>query len=258
MAKRMTNTIGLSSLADGGCRGIVSCACAGHAHHRLHRVEDRRAQRRVAGAGARLRTLARRGQCGRRHQGRQPSATRSSSRATTTSRRSVRVQELYGRLITQDKAQFLFGPVSSGLNAMAAFVSEENGKVMLSTAVDPKIFRLGNRNLFQVTTPAIALFRRRARGAQGAQSQSARSRSSPRTIRSPAAVAQATRDLAKAEGLTVVLDEAYSPFARRLRLRSRQGSLVVEGRGACSAAGISPTARRWCARCASTKPASSG
>ena len=32
----------------------------------------------------------------------------------------VRVQELYGRLIAQDKAQFLLGPVSSGLNAMAA------------------------------------------------------------------------------------------------------------------------------------------
>ncbi len=70
----------------------------------------------------------------------------------------VRVQELYGRLIAQDKAQFLFGPVSSGLNAMAAFVSEENGKVMLSTAVDPKIFRLGNRNLFQVTSPASRSF----------------------------------------------------------------------------------------------------
>ena len=124
----------------------------------------------------------------------------------------VRVQELYGRLITQDKAQFLFGPVSSGLNAMAAFVSEENGKVMLSTAVDPKIFRLGNRNLFQVTTPSSRSFDG-AIAAIKARNPKARVALVYKDDPFTRAVVQATRELATAEGLTVVLDEAYSPTA---------------------------------------------
>ncbi len=124
----------------------------------------------------------------------------------------VRVQELYGRLITQDKAQFLFGPVSSGLSAMAAFVSEENGKVMLSTAADPKIFRLGNRNLFQVTTPSSRSFAG-AIAALKARNPKARVALVYKNDPFTRAVVQATRELATAEGLTVVLDEAYSPTA---------------------------------------------
>ena len=124
----------------------------------------------------------------------------------------VRVQELYGRLITQDKAQFLFGPASSGLNAMAAFVSEENGKVMLSTAADPKVFRLGNRNLFQVTSPASSYL---AGALAILKARDPKTRIALVTKDDPftRSVAQATRDLAKREGLTVVLDEAYSPTA---------------------------------------------
>ena len=44
-----------------------------------------------------------------------------------------RVQQLYTRLITQDNAQFLFSPYSSGLTATAAIISEQYGKVMLTT-----------------------------------------------------------------------------------------------------------------------------
>ena len=124
----------------------------------------------------------------------------------------VRVQELYGRLITQDKAQFLFGPISSGLSAMAAFVSEENGKVMLSTAVDPKIFRLGNRSLFQMTTPSSRSFDG-AIAAIKAGNSKARVALVYKDDPFTKAVAQATRDLVKAEGLMLVLDEAYSPSA---------------------------------------------
>jgi branched-chain amino acid transport system substrate-binding protein len=35
------------------------------------------------------------------------------------------VQQLYTRIITQDKAQFLFSPYSSGLVATASIVSEQ-------------------------------------------------------------------------------------------------------------------------------------
>jgi branched-chain amino acid transport system substrate-binding protein len=68
---------------------------------------------------------------------------------------NMRVQQLYTRLITQDNAQFLFSPYSSGLVASAAIVSEQYGKVMLTTeAAEQKTYQLGNRNLFQIYSPA--------------------------------------------------------------------------------------------------------
>src|SRR5579872_4814403 len=68
---------------------------------------------------------------------------------------NVRVQQLYTRLISQDKAQFLFSPYSSGLVATAAIISEQYGKVMLTTGgAEEKTYQLGNKNLFQVYSPA--------------------------------------------------------------------------------------------------------
>src|SRR3984893_17070794 len=42
-----------------------------------------------------------------------------------------RVQQLYTRLIVQDKAQFLFSPYSSGLCATAAVITEQYGRLVL-------------------------------------------------------------------------------------------------------------------------------
>ncbi len=64
---------------------------------------------------------------------------------------NTRVQQLYTRLIVQDKAQFLFSPYSSGLVATAAVISEQYGKIMLTTgAAQEKTYKLGNKTLFQV------------------------------------------------------------------------------------------------------------
>ena len=66
-----------------------------------------------------------------------------------------RVQQLYTRLIVQDKAQFLFGPYSSGLTATAAVISEQYGKIMLiGGGAEPKTYQLGNKYLFQCITQA--------------------------------------------------------------------------------------------------------
>jgi branched-chain amino acid transport system substrate-binding protein len=66
-----------------------------------------------------------------------------------------RVQQLYSRMILQDNADFLFSPYSSPLTATAAVVSEQYGKVMLTTgAAEGKTYTLGNRYLFQMFTPA--------------------------------------------------------------------------------------------------------
>ena len=68
---------------------------------------------------------------------------------------SKRVQQLYSRMILEDKADFLFSPYSSSLTATAAVVTEQYGKVMLTTgAAEPKTYTLGNHYLFQMFAPA--------------------------------------------------------------------------------------------------------
>src|SRR5690606_11130967 len=44
-----------------------------------------------------------------------------------------RVQELYTRLATEDNADFLISPYSSGLADAAAVISDQYGKVMITT-----------------------------------------------------------------------------------------------------------------------------
>lgn len=66
-----------------------------------------------------------------------------------------RVQELYTRLITEDNADFLISPYSSGLTSAASIVAEQNGKVMITTgAADDATYKTGNTGLFQLYTPA--------------------------------------------------------------------------------------------------------
>ena len=68
---------------------------------------------------------------------------------------SKRVQQLYTRMILEDKADFLFSPYSSSLTATAAVVTEQNEKIMLTTgAAEEKTYKLGNQYLFQMFAPA--------------------------------------------------------------------------------------------------------
>ena len=68
---------------------------------------------------------------------------------------SKRVQQLYSRMILEDKADFLFSPFSSPLTATAAVVTEQYEKIMLTTgAAEPKTYTLGNQYLFQMFAPA--------------------------------------------------------------------------------------------------------
>ncbi len=66
-----------------------------------------------------------------------------------------KVQQLYTRLITQDKADFLISPYSSGLTASAAIISEQYGKIMMATgAASDSIFSKGYERVYQLYTPA--------------------------------------------------------------------------------------------------------
>src|SRR5215472_10078119 len=70
-----------------------------------------------------------------------------------------RVQQLYTRLIVQDKAQFLFSPYSSGLCATAAVITEQYGKLMLVTGgAEVKTYELGNKYLVEVISAADRYF----------------------------------------------------------------------------------------------------
>jgi len=66
-----------------------------------------------------------------------------------------RVQELYTRLATEDNADFLISPYSSGLTGAAAVIAEQYGKVMITTgAASDSTYMLGYTGVYQAYTPA--------------------------------------------------------------------------------------------------------
>lgn len=122
-----------------------------------------------------------------------------------------RVQQLYTRLILEDKSQFLLGPYSSGLTATAAVITEQYGTILLDGGgAEAKIFELGNKYLFQVLTVAdqylsgaIAELKEHNRQAKVAFVYSDDPFSK--------AVVAAARKQAESAGFTTVLDESYPP-----------------------------------------------
>ncbi len=122
-----------------------------------------------------------------------------------------RVQQLYTRLIAQDKAEFLFSPYSSGLTATAAIISEQYGKVMLTTgAAEEKTYKLGNKNLFQLYSPA-GQYLAGAVKALKEKNPAAKIAFVYEDDPFSKAVMTATRKLAEQQGFKVALDESYSP-----------------------------------------------
>ncbi|MGH8749374.1 MAG: amino acid ABC transporter substrate-binding protein [Burkholderiales bacterium] len=122
-----------------------------------------------------------------------------------------RVQQLYTRLILKDKSNFLLSPYSSGLTATAAVISEQYGKIMIDGGgAEGKIFKLGNKYLFQVITAAdqylsgaIAELKEHDPHAKVAFVYSDDPFSK--------AVVEAARKQAEDAGFTVAMDESYPP-----------------------------------------------
>ena len=122
-----------------------------------------------------------------------------------------RVQQLYTRLINQDRAQFLFSPYSSGLVAPAAIISEQYGKVMIdSGGAEEKPFQLGNKHLFMVITSASHYL---SGAVDALKSKNPHAKVALIYSDDPFSktVLAAAREQAKAAGLDVVLDESYAP-----------------------------------------------
>jgi branched-chain amino acid transport system substrate-binding protein len=122
-----------------------------------------------------------------------------------------RVQQLYTRLINQDKATFLFGPYSSGLVAAAAVISEQYGKIMIdSGGAEEKPFEQGNKHLFMVITSA-GHYLSGAIGALKSKDPHAKIAMVYSDDPFSKAVLAAAAQQAKAAGLDVVLNESYAP-----------------------------------------------
>ena len=122
-----------------------------------------------------------------------------------------RVQQLYTRLINQDKANFLFSPYSSGLTAPAAVISEQYSKIMIdSGGAEEKPFEQGNKYLFMVITSA-GHYLSGAVAALKAKDPSAKIAMVYSDDPFSKAVLAAAAQQAKAAGLQIVMNEAYSP-----------------------------------------------
>lgn len=66
-----------------------------------------------------------------------------------------RVQELYTRLATEDQADFMISPYSSGLTSAAALIAEQYGTLMITTgAASDATYKQGYEHIFQAYTPA--------------------------------------------------------------------------------------------------------
>jgi branched-chain amino acid transport system substrate-binding protein len=66
-----------------------------------------------------------------------------------------RVQELYTKLVTEDKADFLISPYSSGLADASAVIAEQYSKIMITTgAASEGTYKKGYTLVYQSYTPA--------------------------------------------------------------------------------------------------------
>ena len=122
-----------------------------------------------------------------------------------------RVQQLYTRLINQDKAQFLFSPYSSGLVAPAAVITEQYGKIMVdSGGAEEKPFMLGNKHLFMVISSA-AHYLSGAIQALKANNPHAKIAMVYSDDPFSKTVLTAAQEQAKEAGFDVVMYESYAP-----------------------------------------------
>ena len=122
-----------------------------------------------------------------------------------------RVQQLYTRIVNQDRAQFLFSPYSSGLTAPAAILSEQYGKIMVSAGgAEEKPYMLGNKNLFMVITSASHYL---SGAVEALKSKNPHAKIAMVYSDDPfsKAVLTAAKQQAEAAGMQVVMDESYAP-----------------------------------------------
>jgi len=122
-----------------------------------------------------------------------------------------RVQQLYTRMILEDKSDFLFSPYSSSLTATAAIVTEQYGKIMLTTgAAEEKTYKLGNHYLYQMFAPA-SQYLVTALDALKTKDPKATVAFVYEDASFSVAVVTPAKTYAQQQGFNVVFSEAYAP-----------------------------------------------
>ncbi len=121
-----------------------------------------------------------------------------------------RVQELYTRLATEDDADFMISPYSSGLTAAAAVIAEQYGKVMITTgAASDSAYQQGYTLVFQAYTPASRYLTGAVDMLREADPSVTRVAFVYENSTFATSVVEAARDYAEAQGYDVVLFEGY-------------------------------------------------
>ncbi len=121
-----------------------------------------------------------------------------------------RVQELYTRLITEDNADFLISPYSSGLTSAASIVAEQQGQVMVTAgAADDLAYKTGNTGLFQLYTPA-SLYMSSTVDMLGELDPDAKIALVHESDKFSTSVIEGIKPYLEAAGFEVVLEEGYA------------------------------------------------
>lgn len=146
-----------------------------------------------------------------------------------------RVQELYTRLITEDNADFLISPYSSGLTAAAAVIAEQNGKVMITTgAADDDTYKQGYTGVFQLYTPG-SLYLTSTVNMLKSLDSSAKIAVVHESDKFSTSVVEGLKPYAEAQGFEIVLEEAYASdtadFGPIINKIVDSGATVVLGGG---------------------------
>jgi ABC-type branched-subunit amino acid transport system substrate-binding protein len=123
-----------------------------------------------------------------------------------------RVQELYTKLATEDNADFLISPYSSGLTAAAAVIAQQYNKIMITTgAASDSAYQQGYTLVYQAYTPASHYL-------TGALDLLANTDSNAKTIaiaysndNFSTSVVEALKTYAEGKGYDVPVYEGYDP-----------------------------------------------
>ncbi len=123
-----------------------------------------------------------------------------------------RVQELYTRLATEDEANFLISPYSSGLTAAAAVISEQYGKVMITTgAASDDTYKQGLTLVYQAYTPASRYLTGAVDLLENVDASAKNVAFVYENSKFSTDVVEAARQYAEGKGYNVVLMEGYDP-----------------------------------------------
>ncbi len=147
-----------------------------------------------------------------------------------------RVQQLYTRLITEDKADFLISPYSSGLTASAAVVSEQYGKILIATgAASDKIFKKGYELVYQIYTPASRYLKDAIDLLKEKYPNVKKIAIVYENSNFAKSVANAAKKYAKDNGFKIVIFESYEPgtsdFTTLINKIKKSGAQAIIGGG---------------------------